>query len=77
MKRNSVEPKKTKKPASTNKRSIKEELLSNRYLQLIITLTIVGAVIRLLSLGFNPVWLDEAMTLQFSINPFGEVLEPH
>jgi mannosyltransferase len=72
VKRNSEEPKKTKKQASTGKRSIKEELLSNRYLQLIIALTIVGALIRLLSLGFNPIWLDEAMTLQFSINPFGE-----
>ncbi|MEN6611443.1 MAG: glycosyltransferase family 39 protein [Methanoregulaceae archaeon] len=46
---------------------IREAVISNRYLQILIVLTAIGAFLRLYHLDFNSLWLDEASTLSFAI----------
>ena len=51
--------------------NIKDALLSSRYLQLLLSLTLVGAILRFYNLGYNSLWLDEAstLTIRSEINP--------
>lgn len=39
---------------------------TDRYIQILLLLTVVGGVLRFYNLGFNSIWLDEAATLQFA-----------
>jgi len=56
-----------------NPSSLKEKLLSNRPLQLVLLLTIAALFLRLYQLGFNSLWLDEASTLGFARHSLGEI----
>lgn len=47
--------------------SIKNALFTNRYIQILLALTVIGAILRLYNLGFNSLWLDEASTLSFAV----------
>ena len=46
--------------------NIQSLLLHSRYTQLLIALTLIGAVLRFVNLGFNSLWLDEASTYTFA-----------
>ena len=39
---------------------------TNRYLQILIGLTLIGLILRFYNLGWNSLWLDEASTLSFA-----------
>lgn len=45
---------------------IKSHLLNSRYAQILLSLTLIGCVLRLFNLGFNSLWLDEASTYSFA-----------
>lgn len=47
---------------------IRESIISSRYIQLLLSLTLVGLVLRFYNLGYNSLWLDEASTLTISVN---------
>jgi hypothetical protein len=51
---------------------IRATVTGSRYIQILIILTLVGGFLRFFNLGFNPLWLDEAVTLQFAQQTFGE-----
>jgi mannosyltransferase len=53
--------------------NIKDALLSSRYLQLLLSLTLVGAILRFYNLGYNSLWLDEASTLTFAVKSMPEI----
>lgn len=61
--------------ASSSTLSIQGSILSNRVIQLVFLLTIVGFLLRLYQLGFNSLWLDEASTLNFARHSFFEIWE--
>ena len=46
--------------------TIRDTLLSSRYVQLLLTLTLTGLLLRFYNLGYNSLWLDEASTLTFA-----------
>jgi mannosyltransferase len=50
--------------------NIKADFLHSRYAQILISLTIVGFILRFYNLGFNSLWLDEASTLGMSKGSF-------
>lgn len=45
---------------------IKSLLLRSRYIQILLSLTLIGAILRFYNLGFNSLWLDEASTYSFA-----------
>ena len=45
--------------------NIKEAIFHSRYLQLLLSLTLIGAILRFYNLGYNSLWLDEASTLTY------------
>jgi len=47
-------------------------LTRSRYAQLLLFLTLSGALLRFYNLGYNSLWLDEAVTHDFAIRPFLE-----
>jgi len=51
---------------------IKNALLSSRYLQILLVLIFIAAVLRLYALDLSPLWLDEALTYRWSLHPFSE-----
>ena len=53
--------------------NIKDALLRSRYLQLLLSLTLVGAILRFYNLGYNSLWLDEASTLTFAVKSMPEI----
>jgi uncharacterized membrane protein len=53
--------------------NIKSVLINSRYAQILFSLTIFGAILRFYNLGFNSLWLDEAVTYDTSVKSFGEV----
>ena len=53
--------------------NIKNALLRSRYLQLLLSLTLVGAILRFYNLGFNSLWLDEASTLTFAVKSIPDI----
>ncbi len=46
--------------------NIKSHLLNSRYAQILLSLTLIGAILRFFNLGFNSLWLDEASTYTFA-----------
>ncbi|MFA6333273.1 MAG: glycosyltransferase family 39 protein [Methanoregula sp.] len=46
--------------------SVKNILIHSRYVQILLSLTIIGAILRFVNLGFNSLWLDEASTYTFA-----------
>jgi mannosyltransferase len=53
----------------------KSVIVHSRYVQLLISLTVVGCILRFYNLGFNSLWLDEATTLNWSKPGFFEIWE--
>jgi 4-amino-4-deoxy-L-arabinose transferase-like glycosyltransferase len=53
--------------------NIKEAVTRSRYLQLLISLTLVGAILRFYNLGFDSIWLDEASTLNTAVKSIPEI----
>jgi len=53
--------------------NIKAVLFHSRYAQILFFLTIIGFVLRFYNLGFNSLWLDEAVTYDTSGKSFGEI----
>jgi len=47
--------------------NIKEAIFRSRYLQLLLSLTLIGTILRFFNLGYNSLWLDEASTLNFAV----------
>jgi 4-amino-4-deoxy-L-arabinose transferase-like glycosyltransferase len=52
---------------------IRDALIHSRYLQLLLSLTLIGAVLRFYNIGFNSLWLDEASTLNFAVKSLPEI----
>jgi uncharacterized membrane protein len=46
---------------------------TNRYVQLLLGITLIGFFLRFWNLGFNSLWLDEASTYQISVKSFAEI----
>jgi len=46
--------------------AVKSLLLNSHYAQLLLSLTLVGAILRFFNLGYNSLWLDEASTVTFA-----------
>ena len=46
--------------------SVKSLIVNSRYLQILLSLTLIGAILRFFNLGFNSLWLDEASTYTFA-----------
>ena len=53
--------------------TVKEAVFRSRYLQLLISLTLVGAVLRFYNLGYNSIWLDEASTLNTAVKSIPDI----
>jgi len=53
--------------------SIKKRIVSDKYLLILILLTAIGSLLRLFNLGFNSLWLDEAVTYYYATLPFDEL----
>ncbi len=53
----------------------KSVVFNSRYAQILLSLTILGAILRFYNLGFNSLWLDEATTLNWSKPGFLEIWE--
>ncbi len=53
--------------------NIKSVLVSSRYTQSLIILTVIGLFLRFYNLGFNSLWLDEASTYGVSIKSLPEI----
>ena len=53
--------------------NIKLVLINSRYAQILFFLTIMGMILRFYNLGYNSLWLDEAVTYETSIKAFGEI----
>lgn len=52
---------------------IKDAIFSSRYLQILLSLTLIGAILRFYNLGYNSLWLDEASTLNFSVKSIPDI----
>lgn len=52
---------------------IKKSIISDKYIQILILLTAIGSFLRFYNLGFNSLWLDEAVTYYYATLPFGEL----
>lgn len=46
--------------------NVRSLLFHSRYTQILIVLTLIGAILRFVNLGFNSLWLDEASTYTFA-----------
>lgn len=55
--------------------NVKEALLRSRYIQLLLSLTLIGAILRFYNLGYNSLWLDEASTLTFAVKSIPGIWE--
>ena len=53
--------------------NIQEAISRSRYLQILISLTLIGAILRFYNLGYNSIWLDEASTLNFAIKSIPDI----
>ena len=53
--------------------NIKAVILHSRYVQILISLTIIGSILRFYNLGYNSLWLDEATTFYWSKLGFIEI----
>ena len=52
---------------------IKEAIFRSRYLQILLSLTLIGAILRFYNLGYNSLWLDEASTLTFAVKSIPDI----
>jgi len=50
--------------------NIKDTLVHSRYVQILVSLTFMGFLLRFYNLGYNSLWLDEASTYTFAVNSF-------
>jgi 4-amino-4-deoxy-L-arabinose transferase-like glycosyltransferase len=53
--------------------NIRETLFQSRYLQLLLSLTLIGAFLRLYNLGYNSLWLDEVSTLNIAVKSIPDI----
>jgi mannosyltransferase len=53
--------------------NIREAVFRSRYLQLLLSLTLIGAILRFYNLGYNSLWLDEASTLNFAVKSIPDI----
>jgi uncharacterized membrane protein len=53
--------------------NIKEAIFRSRYLQLLLSLTLIGIILRFFNLGYNSLWLDEASTLNFAVKSIPDI----
>ena len=53
--------------------NIKDALIHSRYIQILLSLTLVGAILRFYNLGYNSLWLDEASTLTFAVKSIPDI----
>jgi mannosyltransferase len=53
--------------------NIREALFHSRYLQLLLSLTLIGAILRFYNLGYNSLWLDEATTYNIAIKSIPDI----
>lgn len=51
---------------------VRDAVLYDRFIQILLVFTCIGAVLRIFQIGFNPLWLDEAMTNHFANLSYGE-----
>src|SRR5512136_2695534 len=51
----------------------KEALFRSRYLQLLLSLTLIGAILRFYNIGFNSLWLDEATTYNIALKSIPDI----
>ncbi|MCU0631897.1 MAG: glycosyltransferase family 39 protein [Methanolinea sp.] len=58
-----------------NIESLKNNVLSDRYTQIVLLLTVIGLFLRFYNLGFNSLWLDEAVTYYYSTIPLDSLWE--
>lgn len=54
-------------------KNIKAVLFHSHYAQILLFLTVIGFFLRFYNLGFNSLWLDEAVTYDTSLKSFGEI----
>jgi mannosyltransferase len=47
--------------------NIRNILTRSRYMQLLLSVTLIGFILRMYHLGYNSLWLDEASTLTFAV----------
>jgi uncharacterized membrane protein len=52
---------------------IKETIISSRYIQLLLSLTMISFFLRFYDLGYNSLWLDEASTLTIAVNSIPDI----
>jgi len=53
--------------------NITEAISHSRYLQILLSLTLIGTILRFYNLGYNSLWLDEASTLNFAIKSIPDI----
>lgn len=53
--------------------NIKDAIFHSRYLQLLISLTLIGAILRFYNLGYNSLWLDEATTYNIAVKSIPDI----
>ena len=53
--------------------NITAALTKSRYVQILLSLTVIGCILRFYNLGFNSLWLDEASTHTFAIRSIPEI----
>jgi mannosyltransferase len=53
--------------------NIKDAIFQSRYLQILLSLTLIGAILRFYHLGYNSIWLDEASTLSFAVKSIPDI----
>ena len=53
--------------------NIKEAIFRSRYLQILLSLTLIGASLRFYNLGYNSLWLDEATTYNIAVKSIPDI----
>lgn len=53
--------------------NIKDAISRSRYLQLLLSLTLIGAILRFYNLGYNSLWLDEATTYNIAVKSIPDI----
>jgi mannosyltransferase len=53
--------------------NIRSSVVNSRYIQILISLSIIGGFLRFFNLGYNSLWLDEATTYGVSQGSFAEI----
>jgi mannosyltransferase len=53
--------------------NLTDAMFRSRYLQLLLSITLIGAILRFYNLGFNSLWLDEATTYNIAIKSIPDI----